>query len=285
MKKLNSQTVKGFTGIEVLVVLAVVGALGGGTLLAADQSKPGDLLFPIDTALEEVRVALTTSAESKATLRVQYATERVEEISDLLKEKGVEAPGIQVALENLSQQKVRATEVLLQAKAQGREIAQKAKATEDAFEEQEKALEEHFKAVKAPLKLQKRKLQDQLKQALEVGNTSLVTQLREEIVTIETKLDSLELQEEAAGRLEEAAIEAKGKSSEEGEKNLEETQKEVERLTREAQETRKQAEEATKKLKETKNTDLERLELTPTQEPESGNIPKVSVEAEEDEED
>lgn len=45
----------GFTGIEVLVVLAFIGMVGGGTVVASDGARPGDALFSIDLAMERLQ--------------------------------------------------------------------------------------------------------------------------------------------------------------------------------------------------------------------------------------
>jgi len=44
------------------IIAALVLVLGfGGTAIAAENARPGDLLFPIDQAVEDVRLALATS--------------------------------------------------------------------------------------------------------------------------------------------------------------------------------------------------------------------------------
>jgi len=64
-----------------IAILLVAGT--AGTALAADRAKPGDILFPIDTALEKVELALT-KPEKKAEVRLSIAEERVQEITDLV---------------------------------------------------------------------------------------------------------------------------------------------------------------------------------------------------------
>jgi hypothetical protein len=60
------------------VALAVVGA-GGGAVLAAD-SLPGDLVYPVKLAMEDIRLLLTTAPADRAELAMAFATERVQEM-------------------------------------------------------------------------------------------------------------------------------------------------------------------------------------------------------------
>ncbi len=64
--------------------IAILVALGaGGTVVASDSARPGDLLFPIDRAVEEFS-ANFASAEGKAELKVKFAEERLDEIDSIL---------------------------------------------------------------------------------------------------------------------------------------------------------------------------------------------------------
>jgi hypothetical protein len=58
--------------------------LVGGTTVAADNAKPGDRLFEIDQAIEEIRLALATSDEAKAKLKIAFAEERLAELEKTL---------------------------------------------------------------------------------------------------------------------------------------------------------------------------------------------------------
>lgn len=70
--------------IGILIALLV---LGGTTVVASDAAAPGDLLFPIDRAVEETRLALARG-ESETELRVRFAEERVEEVGEIIAEEG-----------------------------------------------------------------------------------------------------------------------------------------------------------------------------------------------------
>ena len=68
-----------------VVVLAVVGG-GAGTVAAASGSLPGDALYPVKRATEEVRLAFQFSQEGKAKLHVAYADHRAQEIALLVQD-------------------------------------------------------------------------------------------------------------------------------------------------------------------------------------------------------
>ena len=75
------------------VALALVMAFGaaGGTVAAAQASEPGDVLYPVKIASEDLRLALTSDSEQAFELLLDYAQERFEEI-DALSEEGEAIP-------------------------------------------------------------------------------------------------------------------------------------------------------------------------------------------------
>lgn len=177
---------KGFAPIAVLVILGVLGIGGTATVIAADSAKPGDLLYGIDQAVENVQLALATAPEAQEQTRVDLAEERITEINQLLTEKGVDSPGLNIALANLQEQKRKVAELLAQQKAQGKAVEQKAKELEKTFDE-----------LKAPLKFQKKQLKAQLKEAIAPGDRAKAEQLRTQVTQIEAQLKEIEAKEEA----------------------------------------------------------------------------------------
>lgn len=65
-----------------LAIIAVLG-LGTGTVMVADDAKPGNALFGIDRAVENIRLSLAND-NRKNELRIAFAAERIEELEDLL---------------------------------------------------------------------------------------------------------------------------------------------------------------------------------------------------------
>jgi hypothetical protein len=54
----------------------------GGVAYASDDAAPGDLLYGLDRALEQVRLNLAADAEAAIALRLGFAEERLEEFED-----------------------------------------------------------------------------------------------------------------------------------------------------------------------------------------------------------
>lgn len=60
------------------VILGLAVAMGG-VVAVADAAGPGDLLFGVDRAVEQVRLRLTTDGVAEARLRLEFAVERLAE--------------------------------------------------------------------------------------------------------------------------------------------------------------------------------------------------------------
>jgi hypothetical protein len=54
-----------------------------GTTFASNASVPGDALYPIKQAKENIQLTLSPSAEAKATLKARFAEERIKEIKKI----------------------------------------------------------------------------------------------------------------------------------------------------------------------------------------------------------
>lgn len=89
-----------------LSVLASMILLIGGsfaTATAANASVPGDLLYGIDRAYEDIQRALKTSPESKAEFEIYLLEERAQELS-ALEENDSEPDLIEEAVDNITEQ-------------------------------------------------------------------------------------------------------------------------------------------------------------------------------------
>jgi len=67
----------------VLVALIVVSMVGGGTVYAAQDSLPGELLYSVKRGVEDVRLFFADGSAAKAELNLQFAQTRLEEMSRL----------------------------------------------------------------------------------------------------------------------------------------------------------------------------------------------------------
>lgn len=66
-----------FAPIFLALLLLVSGSVA--VTAASDSALPGDALYPVDRAVENVRLQLATSADAKAKLQVKFAGERFDE--------------------------------------------------------------------------------------------------------------------------------------------------------------------------------------------------------------
>lgn len=107
--------------VAILVSLAVV--CGGSAALAhglaqASVTLPSPGLTPaspfyfLDRLGEAIQELFTFSAEGKVRLQIKFAAERVAEIKIMIETKGVEAPGLDVALQRLEEHKARAQQII-----------------------------------------------------------------------------------------------------------------------------------------------------------------------------
>lgn len=71
--------------MNVLISLLVLIFVAGGTSVAAQNSRPGDLLYPVKVSVtEKVKEALSFSDELKANVILSHAEERLKEAEDLV---------------------------------------------------------------------------------------------------------------------------------------------------------------------------------------------------------
>ncbi len=74
--------------VMIPTLIAILLLAGGGTVVAAsDDARPGDVLFPVDRAVENVRIAFAGD-DKKDELRVRFAEERATEVESIIDEEG-----------------------------------------------------------------------------------------------------------------------------------------------------------------------------------------------------
>lgn len=67
----------------IAILLALAAATTGGIVYASDGAAPGDPLYGVDRAVEQVRLALTAKPEAAIRLRLELAEERLLEVEEL----------------------------------------------------------------------------------------------------------------------------------------------------------------------------------------------------------
>lgn len=64
--------------------LLIIISLGIGTAVAALQSVPGDAIYPLKKVVENIELNLTTDRNAKANLQIQFANNRLDELTQVL---------------------------------------------------------------------------------------------------------------------------------------------------------------------------------------------------------
>lgn len=77
----------------VLLVAFIVLSSGGATVLAAQGTIPGEVLYPLKRAAERVLLAVPASAEQKVDLQARLAERRLREVTKLFDKKEKKAEG------------------------------------------------------------------------------------------------------------------------------------------------------------------------------------------------
>lgn len=72
--------------IQKATALSLIFGMTATSAWAADSARPGDLLFPLDQAIEKIQLTLATSDSKRDELQLQFALERVEEVQQILEE-------------------------------------------------------------------------------------------------------------------------------------------------------------------------------------------------------
>jgi len=71
--------------ITLLLVSLILITAGVGVAFAADNAIPGDALFQVDRAIERIRIQIQLDPQEAVRLHLQFATERIDEIINLIK--------------------------------------------------------------------------------------------------------------------------------------------------------------------------------------------------------
>ena len=104
-----------------VIALVILGLVAGsiGVVSAANDSLPGDRLYAVKTAVEDIRLALSTRQETEIKLNLRFAQQRVAEIEALIEEERPEF--IQIAVGRYERHIKLATLALTQIPAQDRQ--------------------------------------------------------------------------------------------------------------------------------------------------------------------
>lgn len=70
--------------IPLLLISIIIISAGGSIAYAADNAKPGDVLFQVDRAIEQIRIQFENDTQQTVRLHLQFAGERIEELIELI---------------------------------------------------------------------------------------------------------------------------------------------------------------------------------------------------------
>ena len=185
--------------MSILLVLALLLGVGGGTSFAAEQALPGDILYPVKVDFnEKVTAAFSVNAEARAQLEAKFAERRLEEASKLASEDRLNANAqteLSVRFEAHSKE--------TKTKINNLETSGDANGAANVASEFEASLRAHqaillrLNALNATSSEDSRELDDNLS-----GEISSTTQLRVEIEgRIAARKNSAEVKTSAEGRL------------------------------------------------------------------------------------
>lgn len=142
-----------FIPIAILIVLLA----GAGTAVASNSAKPGDWLWGVDRAVEQVQLKLTTSSTARAELLAKQAVERAQEAADLEEETG-DTPATEQAKEHTDRALEQARETIdtVQAKMEEKgndQAAETLQRVEDKLQELKTRHDARFENDETPIGL------------------------------------------------------------------------------------------------------------------------------------
>lgn len=179
--------------------MALVVVLAGGGVAAASQaSLPGDRLFEVKILTEEVRTAFAFSAQSRASLQLKFTQERLEEIKEVLSERGIEPKGLEMAISRLESNSLRAADIVQEERSRGRSMDDLAGKVDESLNSLEQNLRQTFKSEEDKLKNQEGELKSKINEARQRGDQDMVLQLRSALGEAHRKREFLEQQRESA---------------------------------------------------------------------------------------
>lgn len=95
--------------VGLIAVLSLVGLafIGGGTVLASNSAKPGDLLYPVDIATERVLLSMTKNEQRRLEMNMNFYDERLDEVEKIRRtvkegEDSEKVRGFDVAIDNIA---------------------------------------------------------------------------------------------------------------------------------------------------------------------------------------
>lgn len=232
--------------------MAIIGAAGvillpgGGTVFAAQSSKPGDTLYGIKRASESVRLALALTSGMKQSAQLSIAQNRLSEIQTLLEDPIQNAQLIDSALSDFEAQ----NQDLAKTIATGATAA-KILEIEEKYTSTKSQIDKQFASKQSTIENSRENLKQQYEAALKAGDSAKAQSLLAQINAVETQLKDLETTREAAKqKIDTATSSIDSSASEDVQKQVEAQKQAAEKASEAAKQAAEKAAEAAKQAAE-----------------------------------
>ncbi len=182
----------------IAVSLLIMMIFGGGflTIKIAESSVPGDFLYPVKLAVENVKIALS-SQEGKSKLQAQFVGSRVKELTQIINSEEAlfdKTEQVNKAVDKLENQIISSKTEL--SKAQKNEPEKTRKIAETVKQETFNSEEELRRTKKKLVEKYKEEGTEETAQAIEIIDRALAVLLGEEVKAEEEITETAELEEE-----------------------------------------------------------------------------------------
>ncbi len=121
--------------VALAIIILITSLATIGVISAAQNSLSGDFLYPVKTVLERTQLTFTPSQESKTKLSIKFATQRMDEFTQLI-DKPDKKQDIEKTIKSFTAQIVSIRENVDKLKAEGKaEVLRLVKAQTSLYEE------------------------------------------------------------------------------------------------------------------------------------------------------
>ena len=182
----------------IVPLLIIGGSAKAQSVLPAPGLTPASPFYFMDRFGEWLREKITFNPESKIKLQMELAAERVAEVKVLLEVRGIEAKGLEVAQDRLQEHIAKATDIIEIEKQDGKDVSALAGNVVDNFRIQKKEIKDAFKNAKDVYLTKKKQLQEELRVAIQLKDSTAEENIRRVLDDIEAAKEEAEAQKDAA---------------------------------------------------------------------------------------
>lgn len=181
----------------ILAIIVAVIALGGGTAVAARNSKPGDALYSVKRTVEDTQLNLATTPAQKEKVYTGLVKERLTEVQKLLQEKTVNTKDVDKTLEDFNKDKDELNK-LLQHDATSIDTHKDQQEAAHEVDKNKVQIDKLYETQQKTIETQREDLQKQQEAAVKSGNTQQAQALQDQVKSQDASLNTLEVSRENA---------------------------------------------------------------------------------------